>query len=71
MCVCAQLCVTLWDPMDRSLPDSSVCEIFQTRIVEGVAISSCRRSSRPRDQTQDFCVLCIDGQVLYEPPGKP
>ena len=33
-----QLCPTLWDPMDCSLPDSSVHGISQARILEWVAI---------------------------------
>ena len=45
----AQLCQTLCDPMDSSLPGSFVHEIFQARILEWVAISFSRRSSRPRD----------------------
>ena len=40
-----QLCLTLCDPMDCSLPGSSVCGIFQARILEWVAISLSRRSS--------------------------
>ena len=48
----AQSCPTLCDPMDCSLPGSSVHGIFQTRILEWVAISFSRRSSRPRDWTQ-------------------
>ena len=36
-------------PMDRSLPGFSVHGIFQARILEWVAISFSRRSSRPRD----------------------
>ena len=32
-------CLTLCDPMDGSLPGSSVCEILQARILEWVAIS--------------------------------
>ena len=44
--------MTLSDPMDYSLPDSSVHGIFQARILEWVAISFSRESSRPRDQTQ-------------------
>ena len=48
----AQSCLTLWDPMDYSLPASSVHEIFQSRILEWVAISFSRRSSQPRDWTQ-------------------
>ena len=48
----AQLCPTLCDPMDCSLPGSSVHGILQARILEWFAISSSRGSSRPRDQTQ-------------------
>ena len=35
----AQLCPTLCNSMDCSLPDSSVLGIFQARILEWVAIS--------------------------------
>ena len=35
----AQLCLTLSDPMDCSLPGSSVCGIFQARVLEWVAIA--------------------------------
>jgi len=35
----AQLCPTLSDPMDCSLPDSSVHRIFQARVLEWVAIA--------------------------------
>ena len=35
----AQLCPTLSDPMDCSLPGSSVHWIFQTRVLEWVAIA--------------------------------
>ena len=37
-----QSCPTLCDPMDYSLPGSSVHGILQARILEWVAISSCR-----------------------------
>ena len=47
-----QLCPTLCNPMDCSLPDSSVHGIFQARVLEWIAISSSRGSSQPRDQTQ-------------------
>ena len=47
----AQSCPTLCDPMDGSLPGSSLHGIFQARIREWVAISFSRRSSPPRDQT--------------------
>ena len=42
---------TLWDPMDCSPPGSSVHETLQARILEWVAISLSRGSSRPRDWT--------------------
>ena len=35
----AQSCLTLCDPMDCSLPGSSVHGILQARVLEGVAIS--------------------------------
>ena len=41
MCVCvldAQSCLTLCDPMDCSLPGSSVHGILQARVLEWVAI---------------------------------
>ena len=52
-----QLCLTLCDPMDCSLPGSSIHGIFQARVLEWVAISFPRGSSRPRDQTQVSCVV--------------
>ena len=42
-------CPTLCDPMDCSLPDSSVHEFLQARILEWVAISNSRGSARARD----------------------
>ena len=47
----SQSCPTLCDPMDCSPPGSSVHGIFQARILEWVAISFSRGSSRPRDWT--------------------
>ena len=47
-----QSCPTLCDPMDCSLPGSSVHGIFQAIVLEWVAISFSRGSSRPRDHTQ-------------------
>ena len=62
----AQSFLTVFKPMDCSPPDSSVLGIFQTRILEWVAISFLRGSFRPRDQT---CLL--HWQVDSLPPGKP
>ena len=65
----AQSCPTLCDPVDCSPPGSSVHGILQARILEWVAISFSRGSSRPRDRTQ---VSGIAGRSLTsEPPGKP
>ena len=45
-----QSCLTLFNPMDCNPPGSSVHGIFQTRILEWVAISYSGGSSRPRNQ---------------------
>ena len=55
-------CLTLCDPVDHSLPSSSVYGIFQARILEWAAISSSRESSQPRDQTH---ISYIGRQILY------
>ena len=47
-----QSCLTLCDPMDCSLPGSSVHGILPARVLEWVAISFSRGSSQPRDRTQ-------------------
>ena len=48
----AQLCLTLCDPMDCSLPGSPVHGIFQAIVLEWIAISFSSGSSRPRDWTR-------------------
>ena len=48
-------------PMDCSLPGSSVHGILQARILEWVAIPFSRGSSQPRDRTQ---VSCIAGEFF-------
>ena len=48
----AQSCPILCYPMDCSPPGSSVHGILQARVLEWVAISFSRGSSRPRDRTQ-------------------
>ena len=53
----AQLCPTLCDPMDCSLPGSSVHGIFQARVLEWVAISSSRRAFQPRDWNRVSCIV--------------
>ena len=52
MSLVVQSGLTLCDPMDYSLPGSSVHGILQARILEWVAMLSNRGSSQPRDPTQ-------------------
>ena len=52
----AQPCLILCDPMDCSLPGSSLHGILQARVLEWVAISFSRGSSRPRDWTPVSCI---------------
>ena len=61
-CCFTKLCLTLCDPMDCSLPGSSVHGIFQARILEWGAIPFSRGSSGPGDQT---AVSCIGRWILY------
>ena len=49
VCVCAQSYPTLCDPMNYSLPRSSVRGILQAKILEWVSISYYRGSSQPSD----------------------
>ena len=56
MCLVAQSCLTLCDPMDCSPPGSSVHEDVQARILKWVAMPSSRGSSRPTDRTQVSCI---------------
>ena len=51
----AQSCLTLFNPMNYSLPGSSVHGILQARILEWVAILFSMGSSWPRDPTQVSC----------------
>ena len=60
-----QSCLTLGNPMDCSLPGSSVHEDFQARILEWVVMPSSRRSPQTRDRTHICYVSWIGRQVLY------
>ena len=51
-----QSCPILCDPVGRSPPGFSIHGIFQARVLEWVAISFSRRSSRPRDWTWVSCI---------------
>ena len=54
--VVTQLCLTLHDLMDCSPPSSSVHGNLQARILEGVAPSFSRLSSRPRNRGWVFYI---------------
>ena len=56
-----QLCPTLCNPMDCSLPGSSVHGILQAGILEWIAMPSSRESSQPKDWTW---VSCIAGRLF-------
>ena len=71
-CSVAQSGSTLYDPMDCSLPGSSVHGIFPARILEWVAIYFSRGSWRPKDWTQVSYIACIAGIFFTnEPPENP
>ena len=61
----SQLCPTLCDPMDCSLPASSIHGIFQARVLEWVAISFSRGSSQPREDLGFPAGLLHCRQTLY------
>ena len=74
MCACVLnpfSCVQPCDPMDHSLPGSSVHGIFQARILEWVAMPSFSGSSPPREQTCISSASCTAGEFFTaEPQGK-
>ena len=63
VCVCHSIMSdSLWPREQCSPPGSSVHGILQIRMLEWVAISFSKGSSRPRDWT---CASCISRQILY------
>ena len=66
-CCCSviQWCLTLGNPMDCSLPGSSIHEILQARVLECVASPSSRGSFWPRDRNHVSYVSYIGRWVLY------
>ena len=68
---CAELLqsrLTLCNPSHQSPPDFSVHGILQASILQWVAVSFFRRSSRPRDRTLISCMA--DKFLTAEPPGE-
>ena len=65
----AHFCPTLCNPMDYSLPGSSVHGILQGRILERVAMPFSRGSSLFKDQKAGSPTLQPDS-LPSKPPGK-
>ena len=62
----------LRDPMHFSPSGSSAHGILQASILEWVAVSSSRGSSRPRDELVSLASPALEGGFFTaEPPGKP
>jgi len=53
----AQLCPTLSDPMDCSLPDSSIHGIFRATVLEWGAIAFCLSSNESKANWEENCPL--------------
>ena len=51
-------CPTLSEPMDCSLPDSSIHGIFQARVLEWGAIAACRLSFFYGSELKHYSPLC-------------
>ena len=71
VCVClvAQLCPTLRDPMGCSPPVSCAMGILQARLLEWVAMPSSRGSSNPGIKPRSPASQA--DSLSTEPPGKP
>ena len=67
----AQLCLTLSDPMDCSLPGSSVHGIFWARVLEwgAIAFSEHRAAAAAAKSFQSCLTLC--DPIDVSPPGSP
>ena len=57
--------VWLHDPMDHSLPGSSDHRMLQVKMLEWVAMLSCRGSFQPRDQTRVSYASCRGRRVHF------
>ena len=64
--------LTLCDPLECSLPGSSVHGIFQARMLEWVVTYFSRGSSPPRDRARTSSIFCTAGRFFTaEPLGSP
>ena len=58
------MCTSLCDPVNRSLPGSSIHGISQARILDCVAISFSRVSSWPRQGSNLDCLYCRQSPAM-------
>ena len=70
-CLVAKLCLTLCEPVNYSLPGSSVHGISQARTLEWVAISFPRGSSPPRDTNLSLLHWQVDFFLPLSHLGSP
>ena len=63
-CSAVQLYPVVCDPIDYRPPGSSVRGILQARILESLAVSSSRGSSRPRDRTCVYYIFALQANSL-------
>ena len=64
LCLCAQSCTIIFNPLDYSPPSSSVHGISQARILEWIAVSFSRASPNLGIEPVLLCLL-LCRQVLY------
>ena len=67
----AQSCSTLSDPMDCSLPGSSVHGIFQARVLEWGAIAFSRLSTVVLEKTLENPLDCKEIQPVHSEGDQP
>ena len=65
----AQVCPTLGQPMDCSLPGSSVRGVFQARYWSGLPFSS--PGDLPNPRIKPGSPTLQEDSLPFEPPGKP
>ena len=69
VCLVAQSCPTLCDPMDYSPQGSPVYGIIPARILEWAAISSSRRSSNPETESMIPAAPALAGRFFTTEPS--
>ena len=73
VCSIAQLCLTFWTPLDCSPPGSSVCGIFQARILwSGFSFPNPDYLPNPGIKPMPLASPVLAGRFFAtSPPGKP